>query len=197
MFRARRAGRIAPGVRAARSAPGGAVEPIVHDAEALVSRAWAVELLRRCDRMAFTVRASYEDCDTAHRALMQAQRDGDSGRIAAAHAALAQALDAADTCAAASEKIRSTLCAELELLARTTREQSIEHLVRDLHRDRPPLTLLWTGLAVREGWLPDEPPSPWARLAGRLGARWFVLRWNLSCRVGTSRLCRMSAGAPG
>jgi hypothetical protein len=198
MFRPRRAARLGAGP--GRAGPGQAVldheavDQAVRDAEAVVSQAWGRELLRQCDQMEFAVHAAYEDCDTAHRTLIAAQHDGDLRRIVAAHAALEQALSAADTCAVASEKIRTSLCAELDLLARATKQRAIEHLVRDLETTRPALTVLWAGLAVREGWRPGPGPSAAARLRGRIAARWFVARWNFSCRVGASRLCRVSAG---
>jgi hypothetical protein len=107
----------------ARAAHGPSLRPTAPDravlaAEAVLRRAWALELARLRDSAEFTVRIERGNCDAAVALLHRAQRGGDPARIGAARADLSQALDSARTATAARDRIRRTQREQLRLLAR-------------------------------------------------------------------------------
>lgn len=136
MFRVWRRARLA---QEATSAPVTA-QQAVGAAEAVVRRAWAEELLRRRDRAEFSVHAAQEDREAAYRCLAAAQRDGDPRRISLAHAALERALHVEHTSTLERDRVRQTLSAQLDLLARVARERMIPAPVPPLEQDGSVIT---------------------------------------------------------
>jgi hypothetical protein len=138
------------------TSPSTADEQAVRAAESVVRQAWAEELLRRRDHAEFAVDDALEDCDAARWRLDAARRDGDPREISRSLAALERAVQAGHASMLARDQVRQTLCAELDLLTRTTRERMVAALVRQLEHDRP---------AVNAALL--ETPSP---SSGQLGS---------------------------
>ena len=124
----------------------GAPSPLVADnqavrtAEAIVCRAWALELLRRRDQLEFEVSAAYEDCAAADRRLTAAQRDGDPRKIELAHAALERALAAARASTLTRDRALPELRAQVDRLNHVTRERMVWALLRRLELDGPKTT---------------------------------------------------------
>jgi hypothetical protein len=90
----------------------------VRAAEAVLRRAWALELARQRGCAEFTVRIERGNCEAAVTLLHRAQRGGDPARIGEARAELSQALDSVRTAIAARDRIRRTQREQLRLLAR-------------------------------------------------------------------------------
>jgi hypothetical protein len=94
-------------------------ERAVRDAEAIVSLAWAEELLRENERTAIALDSARRECRAASDRLAAAQHRGDPREIGAAHAVLEDALEVHRAREAAGEQVRLALGAVLETLART------------------------------------------------------------------------------
>ena len=95
-----------------------AEELAVRAAEMIVGRAWAEQLLRYYDRMEGAFDVARQQCEAAAGCLVVAQRSGDPGEIALAHAALERALEACRASEAAREQGRDALQTALDALAR-------------------------------------------------------------------------------
>ena len=89
----------------------------VREAEEIVRRAWARELMRRADHMDLAAQAAFAGCDTAARRLAAAQRDGDPWKIGVARAAALLALDTTRAAVLARDRARRALREELRVLA--------------------------------------------------------------------------------
>lgn len=131
--------------RRARSADGAALPPIAHEravdtAEAVVRRAWAEELLGQRDHVEFAVHAAQEEREAAYRGVAAAQRDGDPRKISAAHVALERALHVVRISTLERDRVRQTLSAELDLLARVAEERMIPAPVPPLEQDGSVIT---------------------------------------------------------
>lgn len=131
--------------RRARAAQGAQSLLIAHEravgvAEAVVRRAWAEELLRRSDHADFAVRAARQGREAAYGRLAAAQLDGDPRKISLAHAWLERALDAERTSALDRIRVRQTLSAELDLLARVARERSAPAQATELEQHESVIT---------------------------------------------------------
>jgi hypothetical protein len=115
--------------KTARAARGPALRPIAPDravraAEAVLRRAWALELARQRDSAEFTVRLERGNCEAAVALLHRAQRGGDPAAISVAREAVVQALDSIRTAIAARDRIRRTQREQLRLLARRPKRLS-------------------------------------------------------------------------
>ena len=112
----------------------------VRTAEAIVCRAWALELLRRRDRLELDVSAAYRDCAAAGRRLTAAQCDGDPRKIELAHAALERALAAIRASTVTRDRALPELRAQVDRLNHVTRERMVWAMIRQLEHDGPTTT---------------------------------------------------------
>jgi hypothetical protein len=108
----------------------------VRHAEAIVGRAWVLELLRQRDQAEFALKVATADCDCAAAALASAQHDGDPRSIVAAHAVLERAVEVTRESSAVCLRIRQTAREELDLLERASKGRAISDQVRRIERDR-------------------------------------------------------------
>lgn len=164
-----------------KAATASAVKPVTADelvvrvAEAVVGQAWAVELIRRHDYAAFTVRVAEEACETERQRLGAAYGNGDPRRISLAHAHLERAVDVLRESEVACEQTRAAVHAELRLLARTTGERALIELMAQWEAGTPAPPLQSS----------DSPDAPARRAFEVLRRRW---------RRVSARLFGLSAG---
>lgn len=115
--------------KTARAALGPTLRPIAPDravraAEAVLRRAWALELTRQRDSAEFTVRLERGNCEAAAKLLHRAQLGGDPAQIGEARETVVQALNSIRTAIAARDRIRRTQREQLRLLARRPKRLS-------------------------------------------------------------------------
>jgi hypothetical protein len=115
--------------KTARAAHGPTLRPIAPDravrtAEAVLRRAWTLELARQRDSAEFTVRLERGNCEAAVTLLHRAQLDGDPAAVSAARESVLQALNSIRTAIATRDRIRRTQRKQLRLLARRPKRLS-------------------------------------------------------------------------
>jgi hypothetical protein len=135
MVPGRRRARAAQTQSAVPSLPAG--EQAVHDAEAIVGRAWAEQLLRYYDRMDCAFNAAREQYEAACVSLVAAQRARDPSEISVAHAALQSALDACRLSEAARERGREALQRALDALTRASVQDAVSATASRVRGDGP------------------------------------------------------------
>ena len=115
--------------KTARAAHGPTLRPIAPDravrtAEAVLRRAWTLELARQRDFAEFTVRLERGNCEAAITLLHRAQVDGDPAAVSAARESVVQALNSIRTAIATRDRIRRTQRKQSRLLARRPKRLS-------------------------------------------------------------------------
>jgi len=146
MFRYGRPGRITTGVAVT---PDHTACDAVCDAEGIVRRAWEAVLLDRARLLESAVQAARDDYQAADRLAIEALRGGDPGETSAAYTNLREAVEVARRTSSAALRVRPTLLAELDLLARTAKDHA-----RSALTDQP------APVAVRTTAHPAEPAAP-------------------------------------
>ena len=147
-----------------------AAEQVVRTAEAIVSRAWAEELVRRRENLDQETRSAHEACERAYQRLTAAQRSGDPKKIRQSQAGLEFALAAGRACAVERDQAAAMLEEQMEVLRRATEERLRAAAARVRRPHRSAITAA----------LPAPPPAPQAegRLEGlSTRALWCGLRW--------------------
>jgi len=96
----------------------------VRTAEAIVTRAWAEELLRRRESMDAAVLTAHESCEAAYGRVRAALRDGDPRKIGPAQTAFERAFEALRRNELARDHVHRSVQAELDVLAQATRERT-------------------------------------------------------------------------
>lgn len=144
------------------AAPMAADELVVRVAEAVVGQAWEVELTRRNEYAAFTVRIAEEACETERRHVDAAQESRDPRRISLAYAHLERAREVLRESEVACEQICAAVHAELRLLARTTGQHALTELVDRWEAETPAAPLQ----------TPDPPDAPARRTLKIPRRRW-------------------------
>jgi hypothetical protein len=174
--------------KTARAAHGPTLRPIAPDravrtAEAVLRRAWTLELARQRDSAEFTVRLERGNCEAAVTLLHRAQLDGDPAAVSAARESVLQALNSIRTAIATRDRIRRTQRKQLRLLARRPKRLSAairsDVLGSGLDRRRPRLWRRGVGAGTRDTSVeprPTERRSALVDLRSRIRRRRKPLR---------------------
>jgi hypothetical protein len=168
--------------KTARAAHGPSLRPIAPDravrtAEAVLRRAWAIELARQRDSAEFTVRLERGNCGAAVTLLHRAQLSGDPEQIGVAREAVLQALESIRTAIAARDRIRRTQRKQLRLLAR--RPKRLSAAIRSDVLDRAGSAAAASAQGTREASVepcPAERRSALVDLRSRIRRRRKPLR---------------------